>query len=72
MIVLVNTVVMAQNHFGSCGFFLYFLVCTCLSTRINASEDPRMTWGIIFGCAPRLFVCFEMGALFEPRDRYTC
>ena len=47
---------MAQNHFGSCGFFLWFLVCTRLSTHIYASEDPRMTWGIIFGCAP-LFVC---------------
>lgn len=68
-IVLVNTVVMAGNHFGSCVFFfLCFLVCTHLSTFVYASEDPTVTWGYypwLCSTVCLVFVCFEVRALFR-------
>lgn len=72
-IVLVNTVVMAQNHFGSCGFFfcvfLYAHAWAHIYMHLKTQEWLGVLFLVVLHC---LFVCFEMGALFEPKDRYIC
>jgi hypothetical protein len=64
-VVLVNTAIMAQNHFRSyflfCFVFSLFPVCVCMHTHehiyVCASKRSRMTWGVILGCASVLFIC---------------